>query len=124
MKGGFVEPHEAIISIEWIALSLEILGVAVIAFVFGNAIVRALLHFGQKRENAYELFRIYVGKGLLLGLEFLVAADIIRTVSIEPTIDGIGTLGILIIVRSFLGWSITVETEGRWPWQPAKNKTV
>ena len=118
-----MEPHAVITSIKWIALSLEILGVGVIAFVFGHAIVRTLLHFGQKLENAYELFRIYVGKGLLLGLEFLVAADIIRTVSIEPTIDGIGTLGILIIVRSFLGWSITVETEGRWPWQPAKNKT-
>lgn len=118
-----MEPHAAIKSIEWIALSLEMLGVAVIALVFAHAIVRALLHFGQKRENAYELLRIYVGKGLLLGLEFLVAADIIRTVSIEPTIEGIGGLGMLIIVRFFLGSSITLETEGRWPWQPAKNKT-
>jgi uncharacterized membrane protein len=118
-----MEPHAAIQSIEWIALSLEMLGVAVIAFVFGHAIVRALLHFGQKRENAYELLRIYVGQGLLLGLEFLVAADIVRTVSIEPTIEGIGVLGMLIIVRFFLGSSITLETEGRWPWQPTKKKT-
>jgi uncharacterized membrane protein len=119
-----MEPHAAIEVIEWIALSLEILGVAVIALTFAHAIVRAMLHFGQRRENAYERLRIYVGQGLLLGLEFLVAADIIRTVSIKLTIEGIGMLGMLILVRSFLGWSITVETEGRWPWQPAKNKTV
>lgn len=108
--------------IEWIALSLEILGVAVIALAFAHAVIRAVVHFGQRRENAYELLRIYVGKALLLGLEFLVAADIIRTVSTEPTLQGIGVLGMLIVVRTFLGWSITVETEGRWPWQAAQHE--
>jgi uncharacterized membrane protein len=117
-----VEPHTAIEGIEWIALSLEILGVAVIALAFAHAIVRAMLHFGQRRENAYERLRNYVGKALLLGLEFLVAADIVRTVSIEPTIEGIGVLGLLIVVRTFLGWSIAVETEGRWPWQATQQE--
>jgi uncharacterized membrane protein len=61
-----------------------------------------------------------MGKALLLGLEFLVAADIIRTVIIEPTIEGISSLGLLVVVRIVLGWSIEVEIQGRWPWQAAK----
>lgn len=106
-------------AIEWIALALEITGVAVIALAFLHAIVRALLHFGLKKEDAFELLKNYIGKALQLALEFLVAADIIRTVTIKPTMEGILSLGLLIIVRTVLGWSITVETEGCWPWQVA-----
>lgn len=54
---------------------------------------------------------------LLLGLEILVAADIIRTIALEPSFSSVGVLGLLVIVRTFLSWSIVVELEGRWPWQ-------
>jgi uncharacterized membrane protein len=111
-------------TIEFIASALELLGVGVITFSFVHAIIRALLHFGQKRADAYELLKSYIGKALLLGLEFLVAADIIRTVLIEPTMQSIATLGLLITVRTFLGWSLAVEMDGCWPWQKAKNKEV
>jgi uncharacterized membrane protein len=112
--------HPCVITcIELIARGLEIIGVAVIALAFAHAMIRGALHFGQKREDAYERLKVYIGKALLLGLEFLVAADIIRTVIIEPTKEGMLALGLLIVVRIVLGWSIAVEIEGCWPWQVA-----
>ena len=59
-----------------------------------------------------------LGKSLLLGLEILVAADVVRTVALEPTLENIAGLGVLVLVRTFLSWSLVVEMEGRWPWQP------
>jgi uncharacterized membrane protein len=53
----------------------------------------------------------------LLGLEFLVAADIIRTVALEPTMQNVIILGLLVVIRTFLSWSLVVEIEGRWPWR-------
>jgi len=109
-----------ITAIEYVARALEIIGVAVIALAFAHAMIRAVIHFGQKREGTYEGLRVYLGKALLLGLEFLVAADIIRTVLIEPTMGGILSLGLLVVVRIVLGWSIAVEIEGCWPWQVSR----
>jgi uncharacterized membrane protein len=54
---------------------------------------------------------------LLLGLELLVAADVVRTVALEPTLNNVAILGLLVVVRTFLSWSMSVEVEGRWPWQ-------
>jgi uncharacterized membrane protein len=54
---------------------------------------------------------------LLLGLELPVAADIVRSVALEPTLDSVGVLGLLVVIRTFLSWSLIVEIEGRWPWQ-------
>ena len=117
--------HQAIVAvIEWVGGALEIVGVVVIALAFAHAIIRALIHFGQRRANAYERLKIYLGRSLLLGLEFLVAADIIRTVAIRPTKEGLLSLGLLIAVRIVLGWSIAVEIEGCWPWQVAVNERL
>jgi len=58
-----------------------------------------------------------VGKALLLGLEILVAADIIRTVALEATLNSVIVLGLLVLIRTFLSWALVVEIEGRWPWQ-------
>ena len=110
------------VAVELIARALELVGVAAIALAFGYAMLRGLLHMGQKREDAYDRLKRYIGKALLLGLEFLVAADIIRTVIIEPTTQGILSLGLLVVVRIVLGWSIAVEIEGCWPWQVAANQ--
>jgi len=109
-------------SIEFVASVLEVIGVGVILLAFIHAIFRGIVHVRQKREDAYERLKLYIGKALLLGLEFLVAADIIRTVIIEPTIRGILSLGLLVVVRIVLGWSIAVEIEGCWPWQVAKTE--
>jgi uncharacterized membrane protein len=117
-----MEPNAVIESIDLIALGLEILGVAVIALAFLYATFRSVLHFRQGKPDAYERLKNYIGRALQLGLEFLVAADIIRTVSIKPTREGIVSLGLLVAVRTFLSWSITVELDGCWPWQIARNR--
>ena len=109
-------------AIEWVARALEVAGVAVIALAFAYALVRGLLHAGQRRTDAYDRVKKFIGKALLLGLEFLVAADIIRTVTIAPTLARLLSLGLLIAVRIVLGWSIAVEIEGCWPWQVAAMK--
>ncbi len=106
--------------IEWAALLIEVLGVVVIvAGVLKVAItrgtIRYLFHVGQ--PGAFESYKHQLGKTLLLGLEFLVAADVVRTVALEPTLNNIGVLGLLVLIRTFLSWSLTVEIEGRWPWQ-------
>jgi uncharacterized membrane protein len=106
--------------IELIVRGLEIVGVAVIGIAFPYAIIRGLVNIRRGRPDAYQRLKIAIGKALQLGLEFLVAADIVRTVTIEPTREGIVSLGLLIVVRTFLSWSIAVEIEGCWPWQVAQ----
>jgi uncharacterized membrane protein len=97
---------------------MEVVGVAAIALAFVHALGRGLLQLGQKLNGstAYSDLRRYLGKALLLGMEFLVGADIIRTVSIEADRESIESLLLLVAVRIILGWSISVEIEGCWPW--------
>lgn len=103
-------------AVEWSACVFELTGVAVIALAFLYAMLRAVGHVGQRRPDAFERLKTYIGRTLQLALEFLVAADIIRTVTVKPTLEGIVALGLLILVRTVLSWSITVEIEGCWPW--------
>jgi uncharacterized membrane protein len=116
-----MEPSGVIVKIiETVSTGIEFIGVAVIVLAFLYALIRAIAHWGQKKNDAYDRLRIFIGKALQLGLEFLVAADIIRTVLIEPTLEPLLALGLLIVVRTVLNWSITVDIEGCWPWQVAK----
>jgi uncharacterized membrane protein len=108
--------------IELTAQMLEFVGVVVIGISFIYASFRGLSDYRQKKTDAYERMKIFIGMGLQLGLEFLVAADVISTVTVEPTMEKILSLGLLIIVRTLLSWSIAVEVEGCWPWQVAKNR--
>ena len=64
-----------------------------------------------------------MGRSLLLGLEFLVAGDVVRTVALGPTLNHVAVLGLLVLIRTFLGWSRAVEIEGRWPWQAQSKKS-
>ncbi len=113
--------------IEWVALGIEVLGVAVIVagvlgVAFTRGIVRYLFQLGT--PGVEESYKHQLGKTLLLGLEFLVAGDVVRTVALEPTLNNVALLGLLVVIRTFLSWSLTVEIEGRWPWQtqPSKEK--
>jgi len=108
--------------VDGVARGLELVGVGVIAVAFIYAALRAVRHYRMGRRDAYDQLKIFIGRGLQLGLEFLVAADIISTVTVEPTREQIISLGILIVIRTFLSWSITVEIEGCWPWELARNK--
>ena len=73
---------------------------------------------GQTRiDEPFKFYRQSLGRSILIGLEFLIAGDIIRTVAVSPTFYNLGTLAILVIIRSFLSWGLSMEIEGRWPWQ-------
>lgn len=111
------------IAIEWAALGIEMLGaVIIVAGVLRVAITRGTVRFLLKLDEpgAYESYKHQIGRSLLLGLEFLVAGDVVRTVALEPTPANVAVLGLLVLVRTFLSWSLTVEIEGRWPWQPRR----
>ncbi len=106
--------------IEWAALMIEILGAIVIVagvirVVVAPGTIRYL--FQVEHPDAYESYKHRLGRTLLLGLEFLVAGDVVRTVALEPTLTNVGVLGLLVVIRTFLSWSLFVEIEGRWPWQ-------
>jgi uncharacterized membrane protein len=106
--------------IEWSALAIEVLGALIIvAGVARVTITRGAVRFlfQLDKPGAYESYKHQMGRSLLLGLEFLVAGDVVRTVALDPTLTNVGVLGMLVLIRTFLGWSLTVEIEGRWPWQ-------
>jgi uncharacterized membrane protein len=102
------------------AVAIEAMAVLLIAGAFLWASVRFLIHTGQQASSRYEKYKLSLGRSLSLGLEFLVAADVIRTVTLAPTFTNIGILAAVILTRTFLSWSLAVEMEGRWPWQPAQ----
>src|SRR5262245_19556435 len=105
--------------IEWAALGIEILGAAVIvAGVLRVVITRGAVRYLYEldKPGAYESYKHQMGRSLLLGLEFLVAGDVVRTVALDPTLNNVGVLGLLVLIRTFLSWSLAVEIEGRWPW--------
>lgn len=103
---------------------IEALAVVIMVSFIAVGTVRWLLHSTQRIEGTYERYRVVLGKALQVGLELLVAADIIRTVTVELTLSNIGLLGALVLVRTAIGWTLTVEVEGHWPWQHEKNSEL
>lgn len=101
---------------------IEMAGSAII--VYGILSAGTLFILGMRRgipqADAFRQCRSSLGKAILLGLEFLVAADIINTVAIEPTLESVAVLGGIVLIRTFLSFSLEVEIDGRWPWQPAR----
>jgi len=111
-------------AIEWAALGIEVLGALVIvAGVLRVAVTRGTIRFLFKLDEpgAFGSYKQQMGRSLLLGLEFLVAGDVVRTVALEPTLLNVSVLGLLVLVRTFLSWTLAVEIEGHWPWQARKN---
>jgi uncharacterized membrane protein len=105
--------------IEVAVVGIEALAVVMMVIFILTATVRWLLGGIREIKRRYHEYRASVGQAILVGLQLLVAADIIRTVALELSMANIATLGALVLVRTFLGWSLTVEIEGRWPWQKA-----
>lgn len=90
-------------------------GIIVAGALVSSAI--ALVRVIRRRDRAYRDFRRMLGQSILLGLEFLVAADIIRTVAVSPTLESVTVLAAIILIRTFLSFSLELEITGRWPWQ-------
>ena len=102
--------------VEYVALAIEVAGVLVMVFGALFALWRYFLD-KHKYGSSYRTFRHDLGKAILLGLEFLVAGDIIATVSTDPTLNNVLVLGLIVVIRTFLSVSLQVELEGKWPWQ-------
>lgn len=106
---------------EDVAVAIEAVGIAVMVLALlwpvGWA-VRSLLR-GVRGIELYEEVRRNLGRGILLSLEILVAGDIIRTVAVDPSLESVGVLGLIVVIRTFLSWSLEVEIDGMWPWKRA-----
>ena len=101
--------------IEIVTKGIEFLAIAII--IAGVAIGTARFVVRGASNESYGEYKEILDKALLLGLNILVAADIVRTVALAPTIANIIGLGLLIVVRTFLSWALFVELNERWPWQ-------
>lgn len=104
---------------EWCAAGIELLGLAVIILFAGVSLIKgaALLIRGYAKEDIFRRVRQMLGHGILLGLEFLLAADIIHTVAVELTFQSVGVLVLVVMIRTFLSFTLDLELTGRWPWQ-------
>ncbi len=101
--------------IHLVGVGIEIFGVFVI--VAGIIWSTYLCVHWRASANPYDAYKIRIGRSLLLGLEVLVAADIVKTIAIELTFTSLGLLAGLVVVRTFLSWTLVLEIEGRWPWR-------
>lgn len=98
-----------------VGLGIEILAAVII--VVGLAWSTVLFLRRQTEEGLYDTYKIRIGRSLLLGLEVVVAADIVKTIAVEPTLMSLAVLAGLVLIRTFLSWTLVLEIEGRWPWQ-------
>lgn len=99
---------------------LEILGIIIITAIALYSVFLSLTHLYRKnlnRQTLYTNFRHRLGQGILLGLEFLVAGDIIRSVVIQPTFRSVGVLAAIVLIRTFLSFTLEIEMTGKWPWK-------
>ncbi len=100
------------------ATIIEVAGVLVIGIGVLAATLQSLrIKLADRKALTYVTFRREMSRWLLLGLELLIAADVIKTVTLDLELESVLALGTLVIIRTFLAWSITMENEGRWPWQ-------
>jgi uncharacterized membrane protein len=105
--------------VEHAASGAEIAGVLLILGGMITATGRCAFMHAADTGARYQRYRQDLGRAILLGLEVLVAADIVRTVAFTPTMDSVLVLAMIVAIRTFLSWSLALELEGRWPWQRA-----
>lgn len=114
----FVKPFA-----EWGSAIVELLGVGIIVLFAFYALALAIVNLlrGRQRHPLFKEARQKLGRGILVGLEFLVAADIIHTVAVDLSFQTVGVLSLIVLIRTFLSFTLEVELTGNWPWQ---NKEV
>jgi uncharacterized membrane protein len=108
-------------AIHWVTRLLEVAGLVTIVLGAGAATIVYLLDLRGRTggKDPFSRYRSNLGRAILLALEFLVAADIVNTVAIDPTLDSLAVLAGIVAIRTFLSFSLEVELEGRWPWRRA-----
>jgi uncharacterized membrane protein len=110
---------------EWIEMSsdgIQALAVAIIIVSITFGFLRYMLQLAKRTPHSYRVYKGLLARSMMLSLEILVAADVIRTVLLDLTSKGLEILGALVAVRTFLSWSLVVEAEGHWPWQSSALK--
>ena len=107
-----------------IVIVIELIGVAIIALGAAVTLVQFVLSLVRRQDvpQAIACFRTSLGRAILMGLEFLVAADIINTVVIELSLENVFSLAVIVLIRTLLSFSLEAEIEGRWPWQRSSGK--
>ena len=109
--------------IETIGTALDLLGVVLIALgLLVSASRYVFAYLGTEEIDSFRRLRQDIGRAILLGLEVLVAADIIRTVAVTPTLESVAVLAGIVAIRTFLSFSLQLEVEGRFPWQPERTR--
>jgi uncharacterized membrane protein len=103
--------------IETAGKAVDVAGVLAIVIGALAAVVMTVGRVFRREPNVYGRFRRFLGRSILLGLELLVAADIIRTVAVTPNLNSVAVLAVIVLIRTFLSWSLELEITGRWPWQ-------
>ena len=110
--------------IELVVLIIETLAVAIIAlftlYGVGRYVISVIRH--RSLAHGYTEFRTGIARSMLLGLELLVAADIISTITLDPGLASLASLGLLVLIRTFLSWTLDVEITGEWPWSKKSNQ--
>lgn len=104
---------------QWCAVAIELLGIGIISVIAVYSLAHGAVRL-IKRDSPREIqqqVRQRLGRGILLGLEFLIAADIIHTVAVELTFETVGVLALVVLIRTFLSFTLEVELTGKWPWQ-------
>jgi uncharacterized membrane protein len=111
-------PEAVIDGLRSVAQILEIIGATALIVGFVIATVRCVLQVNQLgATQAIQGYRQAIGRVVLIGLEILVAATIIKTIILDPTLENMGLLAMMIAIRTALGWAMVLEMNGRWPWQ-------
>jgi uncharacterized membrane protein len=108
-------------AVQAIGRGLDVAGVCAIAGGIGLAVLLAARQLWRREPGVYRRFRQQLGRVILLGLELLVAADIIRTVAVSPTLESVGVLSGIVLIRTILSFSLQVELTGMWPWQRGRD---
>jgi len=103
--------------VDKIGMTIDAAGVVVIVIGAGIAFVVSAVRLSRHESDVYRRFRQQLGQTILLGLELLVAGDIVRTVAASPTLTSVAILAAIVLIRTFLSFSLEVEITGRWPWQ-------
>ena len=106
--------------VEQIGMAVDAAGVVIIVVGAGIAFVACAVRLFRRERDVYRRLRQQLGQAILLGLELLVAGDIVRTVAATPTLTSVAILGAIVLIRTFLSFSLEVEVSGRWPWQSSK----
>lgn len=97
---------------------ISLFAVLVIVAGFALSLVRYFSRYKKADlDENFSIFKVELGRSLLLGLEILVVADVIESITVAPTFHSLGVLAFLVLVRTVVSWGLTLETEGRWPWQ-------